>query len=192
MGYTVQVHKKKDKRGTWAYHSVYGWYLATSPEHYRTHVCYVKETKSKQLTDTVQFNHKRITNPKITHADKILEALAGCAKAITDMGDVSGSGEMKQLQRLATQAAMKNTEIAEKLFRAPVAAVDRETAPPAVDRNTAQPAIDGKEYNITLASQCRLCKSQIPPDSKQSPRGWSHNTFQGCRCRHLQEWRSKL
>ena len=38
MGCEVQVHEKTDKRGTWAYHSVDGWYLATSPEHYRTHL----------------------------------------------------------------------------------------------------------------------------------------------------------
>ena len=38
MGYEVQVHKKTDKRDTWAYHSVDGWYLDTSPEHYRTHL----------------------------------------------------------------------------------------------------------------------------------------------------------
>ena len=34
MGSEVQVHEKTDKRGTWAYHSVDGWYLAASLEHY--------------------------------------------------------------------------------------------------------------------------------------------------------------
>ena len=37
MGCKVKVHKKSDSRGTWAFHSVDGWYLATSPEHYQTH-----------------------------------------------------------------------------------------------------------------------------------------------------------
>ena len=36
MGMLVQVHEKTEKIGTWAYHTVEGWYLATSPEHYRT------------------------------------------------------------------------------------------------------------------------------------------------------------
>ena len=31
--------------------------------HYRTHVCHIKDTKKERLTDTVQFHHKRITNP---------------------------------------------------------------------------------------------------------------------------------
>ena len=58
MGCAVQVHEKTDKRGTWSYHSVDGWYLSTSPEHYRTHRCHIKSTKSERFTDTIQFNHK--------------------------------------------------------------------------------------------------------------------------------------
>jgi hypothetical protein len=34
MGCESQVHEKTDKRGTWAYHLVNGWYLFISPEHY--------------------------------------------------------------------------------------------------------------------------------------------------------------
>ena len=82
MGCNAQVHEKTDKRGTWAYHSVDGWYLFTSPEHYRTHTCHIKHTKSERLSDTVQFQHKRITNPTITHANKVMLALAECVKAI--------------------------------------------------------------------------------------------------------------
>ena len=32
MGCEVQVHKKSGSRGSWAYHSVERWYLATSPD----------------------------------------------------------------------------------------------------------------------------------------------------------------
>ena len=59
MGCAVQVHKKTDKRGPWTYHSVDGWYLATSPEHYRTHMCHIKQMRSKWLTNTIQFSHKK-------------------------------------------------------------------------------------------------------------------------------------
>ena len=34
MGCAFQVHKKSNTCGTWAYHSVNGWYLSTSPNHY--------------------------------------------------------------------------------------------------------------------------------------------------------------
>jgi hypothetical protein len=85
MGCEAQVHEKTNKRGTWAYHLLDGWYLFTSPEHYHTHYCHIKHTKSKQISDTVQFQHKHITNPSITHADKVMQALAECIKAIQGM-----------------------------------------------------------------------------------------------------------
>jgi len=85
MGCEAQVHEKTNKRGTWAYHSVDGWYLFTSPEHYRTLYCHIKHTKSERLSDTVQFQHKRITNPTITHADKVMHELADCVKALQGM-----------------------------------------------------------------------------------------------------------
>jgi hypothetical protein len=70
MGCEAQIHKKTNKQGTWAYRSVDGWYLFTSPEHYCTHTYYVKATKSEGHLDTVNFKHKNITNPTITHAEK--------------------------------------------------------------------------------------------------------------------------
>jgi hypothetical protein len=107
MGCEAQVHEKTDKRGTWAYHLVNGWYLFTSPEHYGTHNCHIKHTKSKQLFNTVQLQHKRITNPSITHADKVMHALAECVKAIQGMtGNARNSQAAQDLQRIvdATQA----------------------------------------------------------------------------------------
>jgi hypothetical protein len=95
-GCEAQVHEKTDKRGTWAYHSVDGWYLFTSPEHYCTHNCHIKHTKSEQLSDTVQFQHKRIPNLSITHANKVMQALAECVKAIQGMTGKSRNSEAAQ------------------------------------------------------------------------------------------------
>ena len=41
MGILVQVHEKTDKRGTWAYHLLDGWYSSTFPEHYCTNRCHI-------------------------------------------------------------------------------------------------------------------------------------------------------
>jgi hypothetical protein len=82
MGCEVQVHKKSDSHGTWAYHSVDGWYLSTLPEHYRMHVCHIKSIKSNQLSDPVHFKHKHITNPALTHDDKIMKAVAELSKIL--------------------------------------------------------------------------------------------------------------
>jgi len=86
MGCAAQIHKKTDKRGTWQYHSVDGWYLYTSPNHYRAHACHIKATNKERLTDTVDFQHKRITNPTITHADKVMHAIQQVIREIKKLG----------------------------------------------------------------------------------------------------------
>ena len=94
------MYEKTDKRGTWTYHSVDGWYLYTFLEHYYTHACHIKSTKSKRLTDTIQFKHKRITNPIITHADKIMQAMADCIEAWKGITNSNGKHELIELERL--------------------------------------------------------------------------------------------
>ena len=100
-----------DKRSTWAYHSVDGWYLATSPEHYRTHLCHIKTTNSERFTNTAQFSHQKITKPTITHADKIMAAIADCNKAIKNMGSNFGADEMQQFLKLIEEAVSNNEAI---------------------------------------------------------------------------------
>jgi len=101
MGCKVQVYEKTDKRSTWAFHLVDGWYLATSPEHYRTHKCHIKDTRSDQYSDTVQFQHKDIANPSVTPHDKIMHALADCAKPIKGIKHIDTSQDLRDLQRIA-------------------------------------------------------------------------------------------
>jgi hypothetical protein len=112
MGCEAQIHKKTNKQGTWAYHSVDGWYLFTSSEHYCTHICYVKATKSKRHLDTVHFKQKNITNPTITHANKVMQALAECAKTITGATGGTTAQEAKDLQCIvkATRAALHKND----------------------------------------------------------------------------------
>jgi hypothetical protein len=112
MGCEAQIHKKTDKQGTWAYHSIDGWYLFTSPEHYHTHTCHVKATKSERHSDTIHFKHKNITNSTITHADKVMQALAECVKTITGATGGTTAQEVKDLQRIvkATQAILHKSK----------------------------------------------------------------------------------
>jgi hypothetical protein len=98
MGCKAQVHKKTNKRSTWAYHLVNGWYLFMSPKHYCTHNCHIKHTKSKRLSDIVQFQHKPITNPTITHANKVMHTMANCIKAL--QGVTSGTRNSQAAQDL--------------------------------------------------------------------------------------------
>ena len=105
MGGNTQIHKKADSRGTWVEHSVDGWYLYTSPEHYRTHACHIKSTRHERLSDTVDFKHKRITNPTITHANKIMHAIKEVVKTIKGMGGEEASDKAQELQQLVDGAS---------------------------------------------------------------------------------------
>jgi hypothetical protein len=67
----------------------------------------------------VQLQHKRITNPSITHADKVMHTLAECVKAIQRMtGKASNSQAAQDLQCIidATQAHLQaNPNIFEEI-----------------------------------------------------------------------------
>jgi hypothetical protein len=149
MGCAVQVHEKTDKRGTWAYHSIDGWYLSTFPEHYRTHRWHIKATKSERVSDTVNFSHKNIMRPTITHADKVMNAIADCAKTktIKDITSPNGAEEMRQLVELTEQAIHQHPVIA-KSFTTPV-----RTTPSVCKRQSRQ-----------LPIQFRGCKEQKQPN----------------------------
>ena len=100
MGCRAQVHEKTDKRGTWLFHSINGRYLYTSPEHYQSHACHIKLTRSEWLFDTSQFKQKCITNSTITHADKIMQAMANCITALKGVTNSNGKQELDELERL--------------------------------------------------------------------------------------------
>ena len=81
--------------------------MTTSPEHYLTHRCHIKSTNSKCFTDTIHFNHKNLTRSTITHADKVMVAIADCAKAIKNMSKGNGDKEMRKLIQI-TEVAMQS------------------------------------------------------------------------------------
>ena len=100
MGCAVQVHENSERRGTWAANSTDGWYLRTSPEHYRCHVIYCKNTRSERISDTVHFKHKYITEPTLTPEDTIVKALNDLTQALKERRNKKGTEEMDALQRI--------------------------------------------------------------------------------------------
>ncbi len=49
--------------------------LTHIPRTLSCHVIHVKKTRSERITDTVWFKHKYITQPKVTPADQIVNAI---------------------------------------------------------------------------------------------------------------------
>ena len=107
MGCPCQVHVKPNDRKTWDFHSQKGHYLFTSGDHYRTHNAYMHATRAERLSDTVEFQHRSITRPTVSHGDRVTRALASFVEAIKSMtkGATAGAAKagvnMKDLEQLA-------------------------------------------------------------------------------------------
>jgi hypothetical protein len=82
MGCAVQLHQNSTKQASWAENAIDGWYLQTSPERYQCHVVYVKQTKSKRVSDTVFIKMKYITQPTMTPVNTIIKALNDLTQAL--------------------------------------------------------------------------------------------------------------
>ena len=147
MGSKVQIHEKTDNRGTWAYHSVDGWYLYTSSEHYHIHNCHVKATRSEQLSDTVQFQVKDITNPTVTHAVKLVNAIVTCINAVRNFGNSKNENDIHDLDQLLemTKRIVKRNE-------------DRATEEATEPSNTPldKPAPDTDPFRWTTHGPCNV------------------------------------
>jgi hypothetical protein len=113
LGCAVQMHEAPTKRATWAENAVDGWYIQTSPEHYRCHIIYAKQTRSTRISDTVWFKHKYITQPTVTPADMIVKAMNDLAAALKGKSNQEGLEELetlKQLEELLTNQVTKKKQ----------------------------------------------------------------------------------
>ncbi|KAL7476263.1 hypothetical protein ACHAW6_002135 [Cyclotella cf. meneghiniana] len=162
MGCEVQIHEKTDSRGTWAYHSVDGWYLNTSAKHHRVHNCHVKHTKNERLSDTVQFQHKSITNPSISPADKLMLALANCKEILS--GHLKGEhehqvGELKRLMdKASTRISVPRVDASKQATQVPRVDTQQSTTMlPRVEVTTTSPSSRAPttKHTIPLQDQAR-------------------------------------
>ena len=78
--------------------------MYASPEHYRTHACHVKATSSKLFTNTMELQHKSITNLTVTHAEKVMKVILDCALAIKDVTAGNSTSELRDLQQMVNLA----------------------------------------------------------------------------------------
>ena len=70
--------------------------------------------QQQQLSDTVQFKHKNITNPLLTHADKIMRALSHCIQALKGMEATTTEKELRDIRQLidVTQVHLQSNKAA--------------------------------------------------------------------------------
>jgi hypothetical protein len=101
MGCAVQVHEHPQKQRTWAEHSVDGWYLQMSHEHYCCHVVFIKKTRSERVLDTVVFKHCYLTAPEVTPEDSLIQTLNNVKAAVTKHKNVHHKNALEQLTNLS-------------------------------------------------------------------------------------------
>ena len=97
----VQCHVKSGNRGTWDAHTVDGWFLGSSLEHYRAFRCFVQSTKASRICDTVQFMHKYVTQPALTPGDVMSKAAHDLIKALRGKKNWLGDKQQYDLKKLS-------------------------------------------------------------------------------------------
>ena len=74
-GTKIIVHTKPAKRASWAFHGLEGWYIGPSTEHYRCVKCYIPQTRSEIVSDTVKFIPSYVPIPETNINDHIKKTL---------------------------------------------------------------------------------------------------------------------
>jgi len=84
LGCAVEIHESTNRRQSWDPHSLSGWYIGTSTEHYRCHRIFCKKTRSERISDTVFFQHRYLTQPIVTPEDQVIKAVGDLASALRE------------------------------------------------------------------------------------------------------------
>jgi len=96
----VQFHIKPNRRKSWGEHSSNGWYLTTSPDHYRCHFIFIKATRAKRISGTVYFKHKHITQPTLMNKDLVIKAIQDLSNAIKGGKNLGGNTQIEAIKGL--------------------------------------------------------------------------------------------
>jgi hypothetical protein len=73
------------------------------------HVVFVKKTRAERISDTVIFQHRRITNPEITPIDKLIVALTNFTTAANGIPNTGVQLQINELRKLTSR--WQNTDI---------------------------------------------------------------------------------
>ena len=113
LGCAVEMHVQPDIRQTFAPHSVSGYNVGTSFEHYRCYTIWCKDTNSVRTGNTIFFKHKYLTMPTLTRADSLL--MAAKDMATTLLGGVATTNDtaeaLSQLMNIFKTNAEKEKEL---------------------------------------------------------------------------------
>ena len=79
-GCKASIHERANKRGTWAKHGKWGYFVSPAMHHYRNYRLYIPKTHSESVSNTVQFFPKHPI-PKSSSTERIVDTV----KTLTTM-----------------------------------------------------------------------------------------------------------
>jgi hypothetical protein len=142
-GCKILVHERSNQRGSWAAHGVEGWYLGPAMEHYRCHRCYIKNTQSERVSDTVEFFPEIAKLPTLSPFEAAviaIERLTTIIESPTTIIPQDGTALQQLHDALIGDAMASPTPLSEKSSESvqPSAAAPR-VADHAIDQPSAPP-----------------------------------------------------
>jgi hypothetical protein len=75
IGCKVIVHDCRNERGSWDTHGSPGYYIDRVEQHYCNYKCYMKDTKSTRISNTVEFPPTYCTLPRVRSIDRSMMIL---------------------------------------------------------------------------------------------------------------------
>jgi hypothetical protein len=114
LGCTVEIHESTNRQNTWDPHSLSGWYLGTSTEHYRRHKIFCKKTRSERISDMVFFWHQYTTQPMVMKEDQIIKAVGDPSSALCHRVNLCVKEETAVLQKMNDTLNNTTTVLVEK------------------------------------------------------------------------------
>jgi len=83
-GTKVLLHEKPDVRRTWAPRGTNAWYIGPALEHYRCVECYMPETRSTRIADTLEYFPVKVPFPKSTTEDYLRQSIGDILAILND------------------------------------------------------------------------------------------------------------
>lgn len=72
LGTKVFIHSKPSQQKSWGYHGQISWYVGPALHHYHCFRCFVPQTGTEIITDTVHFLLKKVTFPTKYLSDRLI------------------------------------------------------------------------------------------------------------------------
>jgi hypothetical protein len=95
LGCAVQMHESTNRQRTWNVHSLNGWYLGTSDEHYWCHTIYCTETRAERISNTIFFQHRYLTHSIVIPDDAMIKAMGNLRGVLKKNSNNIGAEEME-------------------------------------------------------------------------------------------------